>query len=113
VSTSALRFHRDKNGVARAVWSGADPAGKILSRFFEKELAADAAYCERLLAEAEEHSRAGSGSWKCSGNSFAVSFDAAKVSLRPLFGAKRNRAYLIDACEFLALLQEWRELIRQ
>ena len=52
-----LTFHRDKEGAARAVWSGGDAAGNLLAQFFEAELGADAAYCDRFQSEAERMPR--------------------------------------------------------
>ena len=108
---SSLEFHRDKQGNARAIWSGKDPAGSLLAQFFEAELGADTAYCDRLLAEAEKHHQGHSAAWKTSGNAFAVEIDGAKVNIRPLFGADQHHSYTAELPEFLALLQTWRKLV--
>jgi hypothetical protein len=106
-----LTFHRDKKGVARAVWSGEDAAGNLLAQFFEAELGADATYRDSLCAEAEKHHHGRGTPWRTSGNLFAVVIEGSTVCLRPLFGANQNHAYTVDVSEFLALLSKWRELI--
>ena len=111
MSSLPLTFHRDKEGVARAVWSGEDEAASLLAQFFEAELGADAAYCDRLLAEAHTHRQGRGPAWRTSGNLFAVSIDGSTVSLQPLFGANQSRSYTLAVAEFARLLHNWRELV--
>lgn len=111
MNSSPLTFHRDQHGVARAVWSGEDAAGSLLAQFFEAELGADTAYCDRLLAEAQAHRHGQGPAWKTSGNAFAVSIDGPTVSLCRLFGVSQNQPYSLPVAEFLKLLHHWRELI--
>jgi hypothetical protein len=105
-----LTFRHDKQGVARAVWSGEDASGNLLAQFFEAELGADVAYCDRLRAEAEKHRHGRGTSWRTSGNLYAVAIEGSTISLRPLFGANQNQVGTVDVSDFLALLQKWREL---
>ncbi len=111
MTSPPLTFQRDEQGVARAVWPGDDTAGNLLAQFFEAEVGADTAYCDRLLAEAEKHHHGRGGPWRTSGNLFAVAIEGARVSLRPLFGAHQNQVSTVDVLEFHKLLKMWRELI--
>jgi len=83
-----------------------------LARFFESELAGDAAYCSRLEAEAEKHVTGHAAAWRTSGNSFGVAIDNKKVSLHPLYGAKGNCEFDLDLPDFLSLLRKWHELVK-
>ncbi len=105
-----IEFHRDQQGVSKAVWSGDDASGQLLAQFFESDLAADAAYRERLEVEAEKHRLGHAAAWKTSGNSFAVTMQDKKVSLRPLFGADQHRSHTVEIEDFLHLLHRWRDL---
>ncbi len=106
-----LTFHRDTEGVSRAVWSGDDAAGNLLAQFFETELGADTAYCDRLRAEAEKHHHGRGMPWRTSGNLFAVAIEGSMICLRPLFGANQDRACTVEVSQFLKLLHIWRDLI--
>ena len=105
----ALRLHRDQHGLVRAEATADDPAGQHWAQFFETELAGNAAFCDRLLAEREAHRK--EGSWKTSGNAFSVTLDATQATLRPLFGKTESQTYVLPAAEFLDLVRKWRELM--
>ena len=108
---AALRFHRDKQGIARAVSSSDDTSSSLLAQFFESELGADAAYRERLISEAEKHGHGHAAAWKTSGNSYAVEIASSKVTLRPLFGTDQHHSCTIDLPEFMRLLYDWKVLV--
>jgi hypothetical protein len=109
MSPQAIRLHRDQHGQVRAEATGDDPAGRHWARFFETELSGNAAFCDRLLAEAEAHHN--EGSWKTSGNAFAVTLDANHATLRPLFGHSAAEEYVLPIAEFAGLVRKWRELL--
>jgi hypothetical protein len=103
-----LRLHRNPHGQVRAEAAADDPAGRHWAQFFETELAGNAAFCDRLLAEGEAHHT--EGTWKTSGNAFGLTLDAHQASLRPLFGKTAEQTYVLPAAEFLDLVRKWREL---
>ncbi len=108
---AALKFHRDKRGIARAVASTDDASSSLLAQFFESELGADAAYRERLVAEAEKQGHGHAAAWKTSGNSYAVEIASSKVTLRPLFGTDQHHSCTIELPEFVKLLNDWKVLV--
>jgi hypothetical protein len=104
-----LEFHRDKQGVTKAVWSGDDNSGRLLAQFFESDLGADAGYSERLKIEAEKHHHGHAPPWRTSGNAFSITMENSKVTVRPLFGADQHLSHSIDVSDFLSLLHRWHE----
>lgn len=109
MSQPTIRVYRDQHGHLRAEAAGGDTAGHQWARFFETELSGNVPLCERLLAEGAAHHQ--QGSWKTSGNAFALSLDPAHATLRPLFGKKEDHEYVLPLAEFLSLVRQWREML--
>ena len=111
MSTYPLRFHRDRQGAVLAEWTGEDPAGSMLAHFFDADLAGDQSFCDRLLAEGEARLKAKTGCWRTSGNAFALTLDASRATLRPLFGNYEQDEFVLPTRQLLQLVRKWRRLI--